>query len=210
VKFHGRRGVLLRRREITRRAIPCSSNYWITAGGPAEHREGAERFEIRKGDILLVRTGWRKTWDEPDASGVSMRRTRSGSTTTRIGPDSLKFFNDNGHRGGRLGTTRRWSGIPARPKYQRKAFGISRCRSHDFLWNRGAYIMEILNLDELAKDQRTSSSSPRSIAAARGIGVPINRSPSDNIVPAVVMRSVKKSFPLGVGGRRSRSSDIEA
>ena len=45
-------------------------------------------------------------------------------------------------------------GFPSKPDYQRKAFGFLGLPLHvDFIWNRGAYIMEILNLDELAKDQ---------------------------------------------------------
>ena len=45
-------------------------------------------------------------------------------------------------------------GFPAKPQYTRKAFGFLALPLHaDFVWNRGAYILEILNLDELAKDQ---------------------------------------------------------
>ena len=45
--------------------------------------------------------------------------------------------------------------LPDRPGYTRKAFGgFQGLPLHvDFIWNRGAYIIEIMNLDELAKDQ---------------------------------------------------------
>ena len=45
----------------------------------------------------------------------------------------------------------------------------------DFLWNRGAYIIEILNLDELAKDQAYEFLFVLSPLLLRGgIGVPVN------------------------------------
>jgi hypothetical protein len=45
----------------------------------------------------------------------------------------------------------------------------------EFLWNRGAYILEILNLDELAKDQAYEFLFVLGPLLERGgIGVPIN------------------------------------
>ena len=45
----------------------------------------------------------------------------------------------------------------------------------DFLWNRGAYIMEILNLDELAQDQAYEFLFVLGPLLLRGgIGVPVN------------------------------------
>jgi kynurenine formamidase len=45
----------------------------------------------------------------------------------------------------------------------------------EFLWNRGAYIMEILNLDELAADQAYEFLFVLGPLLFRGgIGVPIN------------------------------------
>src|SRR5207249_6203656 len=66
--------------------------------------------------------------------------------------------------------------FPPDPKYQRKAFGYLALPIHtDFLWNRGAYIMEILNLDELAKDQAYEFLFVLGPLLLRGgIGVPIN------------------------------------
>ena len=59
----------------------------------------------------------------------------------------------------------------------RKAFGgYTTAPLHpDFLWNRGAYIMEILNLDELAKDQAYEFLFVLGPLLLRGgIGVPVN------------------------------------
>jgi len=59
-------------------------------------------------------------------------------------------------------------GFPVNPNYQRKAFGFLGLPLHvDFIWNRGAYIMEILNLDELARIRRTSSCRAWPAAAQR-------------------------------------------
>jgi kynurenine formamidase len=45
----------------------------------------------------------------------------------------------------------------------------------EFLWNRGAYIIEILNLDELAKDQAYEFLFVLGPLLLRGgIGVPVN------------------------------------
>jgi hypothetical protein len=47
---------------------PLPVDYWITVED-LQNTAKAENVEIRKGDILLVRTGWRKTWGEPDEAG---------------------------------------------------------------------------------------------------------------------------------------------
>ena len=67
-------------------------------------------------------------------------------------------------------------GFPPNPQYQRKAFGFLALPLHtDVLWNRGGYIMEILNLDELAKDQAYEFLFVLGPLLLRGgIGVPIN------------------------------------
>ena len=68
-------------------------------------------------------------------------------------------------------------GFPGEPKLLRKAFGgFQGLPLHvDFLWNRGAYIMEILNLDELAKDQAYEFLFVLGPLLLRGgIGVPVN------------------------------------
>ena len=68
-------------------------------------------------------------------------------------------------------------GVPVNPQYTRKAFGgLPDLPLHvDFLWNRGAYIMEILNLDELAKDQAYEFLFVLGPLLLRGgIGVPVN------------------------------------
>ena len=67
-------------------------------------------------------------------------------------------------------------GFPVNPNYQRKAFGFLGLPLHvDFIWNRGAYIIEILNLDELAKDKAYEflfTLGP--LLLKGGIGVPVN------------------------------------
>jgi len=63
------------------------------------------------------------------------------------------------------------------PKYTRKAFGgyASGPLHADFLWNRDTYIMERLNLDELAKDQAYEFLFVLGPLLLRGgIGVPVN------------------------------------
>src|SRR2546427_766811 len=106
----------------------------------------------------------------------NMPPPKPAGTEHGIGPDSLKSFNDMdivavGSDNGAL----EW-GFPPDPKYQRKAFGYLALPIHtDFLWNRGAYIMEILNLDELAKDQAYEFLFVLGPLLLRGgIGVPIN------------------------------------
>ena len=67
-------------------------------------------------------------------------------------------------------------GLPVKPNYTRKAFGFHALPLHvDFLWNRGAYIIEIMNLDELAKDQAYEFFFVIGPLPLRGgIGVPVN------------------------------------
>jgi len=47
---------------------PLPVDYWITLED-LQNTAKAQNVEIRKGDILLIRTGWRKTWNEPDEAG---------------------------------------------------------------------------------------------------------------------------------------------
>ena len=67
-------------------------------------------------------------------------------------------------------------GAPLPPGYTRKAFSFPELPLHvDFLWNRGAYIIEILNLDELAKDKAYEFLFVLGPLLLRGgIGVPVN------------------------------------
>jgi hypothetical protein len=67
-------------------------------------------------------------------------------------------------------------GFPVKPEYTRKAFGFLGLPLHvDFIWNRGAYIMEILNLDDLAKDRAYEFFFVLGpLLLKGGIGVPIN------------------------------------
>jgi hypothetical protein len=67
-------------------------------------------------------------------------------------------------------------GFPANPRTARKAFRILGLPLNVyFIWNRGAYIIEILNLDELAKDKAYEfffTLGP--LLLKGGIGVPVN------------------------------------
>jgi kynurenine formamidase len=47
------------------------------AGRSPEYRE-AQKVEIQKGDILLIRTGWRKMWDEQARTGMLIPHIPSG------------------------------------------------------------------------------------------------------------------------------------
>ena len=67
--------------------------------------------------------------------------------------------------------------FPLEPGYSRRAYGgFQGLPLHvDFIWNRGAYIIEILNLDELAKDQAYEFLFVVGPLLLRGgIGVPVN------------------------------------
>jgi kynurenine formamidase len=67
--------------------------------------------------------------------------------------------------------------FPMDPAYTRKAFGgFQGLPLHvDFIWNRGAYILEIMNLDELAKDGAYEFLFVVAPLLLRGgIGVPVN------------------------------------
>ena len=93
-----------------------------------------------------------------------------------VGPDSLAFFNEMDIVAiGADNAAVEW-GFPAKPNYDRKAFGFQALPLHaDFLWNRGAYIIEIMNLDELAQDQAYEFLFVLSPLLLRGgIGVPVN------------------------------------
>src|SRR5262245_18551296 len=146
-------------------------------GDAASVRFMVGRGVLRKGDILLVRTDWRKTRDEPDAAGrLDAAHTKWHQPQPGLGPDCLKFLNDMEIVAIGADNAAVESGFPPDPKYQRKAFGFPALPLHaDFIWNRGAYIMEILNLDELAKDQAYEFLFVLGPLLLRGgIGVPIN------------------------------------
>src|SRR5262249_9507423 len=92
------------------------------------------------------------------------------------GPDSLAFFNEMDIVAiGSDNAAVEW-GFPVKANYVRKAFGFPALPLHvDFFWNRGAYIIEIFNLDELAKDQAYEFLFVLSPLLLRGgIGVPVN------------------------------------
>jgi kynurenine formamidase len=93
-----------------------------------------------------------------------------------VGPDALAFLNEMEIVAiGADNAAVEW-GFPAKPNYVKKAFGFQSLPLHvDFLWNRGAYIIEILNLDELAADQAYEFLFVLGPLLFRGgIGVPVN------------------------------------
>jgi kynurenine formamidase len=157
-------------------ADPLPSDYWITVED-LQNTAKAQNVEIRKGDILLVRTGWRKTWGEPDSSGrLDAAHTKWHQPQPGIGPDCLGYLNEMEIVAiGADNAAVEW-GFPTKPNYQRKAFGFHGLPLHvDFLWNRGAYIMEIMNLDELAKDRVYEFLFVLGpLLLKGGVGVPIN------------------------------------
>jgi kynurenine formamidase len=155
---------------------PLPSDYWITLED-LQNTAKAQNVEIQKGDILLIRTGWRKMWDEPDADGrVDIAHRKWHQPQPGVGPDSLAFFNEMDIVAIGADTAAVEWGFPAKPNYVRKAFGFQALPLHaDFLWNRGAYIIEIMNLDELAQDQAYEFLFVLSPLLLRGgIGVPVN------------------------------------
>ena len=175
VKFMVGRGVLL---DVARYkgTDPLPNGYWISLED-LQNTAKAQKVEIQKGDILLVRTGWRKMWDEPGPDGkVDPAHTKWHQAQPGVGADSLTFFNDMdivavGADNGAL----EWGF--GNPQYVRKAFGgyATGPLHPDFLWSRGAYIMELLNLDELAKDQTYEFLFVLGPLLLRGgIGVPVN------------------------------------
>jgi kynurenine formamidase len=157
-------------------ADPLPVDYWISTED-LQNTAKAQNVEIRKGDILLIRTGWRKTWGEPDSSGrLDAAHTKWHQPQPGVGPDCLKFLNEMEIVAiGSDNAAVEW-GFPANPQYTRKAFGFLGLPLHvDFIWNRGAYIIEILNLDELAKDRAYEfffTLGP--LLLKGGIGVPVN------------------------------------
>src|SRR4029450_701850 len=101
------------------------------------------------------RTGWSRTWARPGADGRADPAHRQYlRPQPGVGPDTLSFFNDMEIVAIGSDTAPVERNFPADPGYTRKAFnGFQGLPLHvDFIWNRGAYIIEILNLDELAKD----------------------------------------------------------
>ena len=175
VLYMAARGVLL---DVARYkgTDPLPVDYWISLQD-LQNTAKAQNVEIRKGDILLVRTGWRKTWDEPDAAGrLDAAHSKWHQAQPGVGPDCLKFLNDMEIVAiGSDNAAVEW-GFPVNPKYTRKAFGFLALPLHtDFIWNRGAYIIEILNLDELAKDRAYEFLFVLGPLLFRGgIGVPVN------------------------------------
>jgi len=175
VLYMAGRGVLL---DVARYkgTDPLPVDYWISLQD-LQNTAKAQNVEIRKGDILLVRTGWRKTWDEPDAAGrLDAAHSKWHQAQPGVGPDCLKFLNDMEIVAiGSDNAAVEW-GFPVNPKYTRKAFGFLALPLHtDFIWNRGAYIIEILNLDELAKDRAYEFLFVLGPLLFRGgIGVPVN------------------------------------
>src|SRR4029434_4221419 len=67
VKFMVGRGVLLDVAKY-KGQDPLPSSYWISLDD-LQNTAKAQKVDIQKGDILLVRTGWRKMWNEPGPDG---------------------------------------------------------------------------------------------------------------------------------------------
>jgi kynurenine formamidase len=176
VKFMVGRGVLLDVAKY-KGQDPLPQNYWITVED-LQNTAKAQNVEIRKGDILLIRTGWRKMWDQPGPDGrADLAHRVYLQPQPGVGPDCLPFLNDMEIVAIGADTAAVEWNFPFDPSYTRKAFGgFQGLPLHvDFIWNRGAYIIEILNLDELAKDSAYEFLFVVSPLLLRGgIGVPVN------------------------------------
>jgi kynurenine formamidase len=155
---------------------PLPSNYWITLED-LQNTAKAQKVDIQKGDILLIRTGWRKMWSEPGPDGRhDPLHTKWHQSEPGVGVDSFAFLNEMEIVAiGADNAAVEWN-FPAEAGYTRKAYGFLGLPLHvEFLWNRGAYIMEILNLDELAADQVYEFLFVLGpLLLKGGIGVPIN------------------------------------
>ena len=176
VKFMVGRGVLLDVAKY-KGQDPLPASYWITVDD-LKNTAKAQNVEIQKGDALLIRTGWRKMWDQPGPDGrTDLAHTKYLQPEPGVGPDCLPFLNDMEIVAiGADNAAVEWN-FPLEPGYARRAFGgFQGLPLHvDFIWNRGAYIIEIMNLDELAKDQAYEFLFVVSPLLLRGgIGVPVN------------------------------------
>jgi len=161
-----------RRREI-QKSDPLPVDYWITLED-LQNTAKAQNVEIRKGDILLVPDGLAQDVGRARTPpGVSMRRTRSASTTTRHRADSLKFFNDMDIVAAAR-TTRRWSGDSRQTRSISEGLRYLALAIHTDSSGTAAPNHGDPQLDELAKDRRTSSLRLVHCCCAAGIGVPIN------------------------------------
>jgi hypothetical protein len=67
VKYIVGRGVLLDVAKY-KGQDPLPGNSWISQED-LKNTAKAQQVEIQKGDILLIRTGWRKLWDAPGTDG---------------------------------------------------------------------------------------------------------------------------------------------
>ena len=90
VRFMVGRGVLLDVAKY-KGQDPLPGNYWITLED-LQNTAKAQNVEIQKGDILLVRTGWRKTWDQPGPDGrVDIAHRASGISRSPVsGPTAWR------------------------------------------------------------------------------------------------------------------------
>ena len=145
--------------------------------GPAEHREGAECRDPQ-GRHPAGPHGLAEDLGRAGQRRAARRRAHQvASAAARRRPRLPEVPERDGDRRHRLGQRGGGVGLPGETRlYTRKAFGFLGLPLHvDFIWNRGAYIIEILNLDELAKDQAYEfffSLGP--LLLKGGIGVPVN------------------------------------
>ena len=125
-----------------------------------------------------MRTGWRKTWDEPGPDGkADLLHSKWHQPAPGVGPDTLAFFHEMEIVAIGADTAAVEWNFPPAPGYTKKSLW----RLH--LWpcttiSCGVgvpYIMEILNLDDLAQDQAYEFLFVLGPLLLRGgIGVPIN------------------------------------
>jgi kynurenine formamidase len=155
---------------------PLPSNYYISLED-LQNTAKAQQVEIQKGDILLIRTGWRKMWEELGPDGrADPGHAKWHQPQPGVGADAIAFLSEREIVAiGADNAAVEWN-APGETGYTRKAYGFPGPPLHiEFLWSRGAYIMEILNLDELAKDHAYEFLFVLGPLLLRGgIGVPIN------------------------------------
>ena len=210
-------------------ADPLPVDYWITAED-LQNTAKAQNVEIRKGDILLVRTGWRKTWDEPDSSGrLDAAHTKWHQPQPGVGPDCLKFLNEMEIVAiGSDNAAVEW-GFPGEPAITPKGIRLSRpaaARRFHLEPRRlhhgdpqprragqGSGVRVLLHPWPAAAERRDrgagqSAGHPVAVTPAGPYATGDTRMIDGARAPRSILRDVKKSFPMA-GGIDLEVLDVE-
>ena len=97
----------------------------------------AQGTEIRRGDSVLVRTGWMKAWYESDADTYF-------ASQPGVGPDASLWLYDQGMV--MLGTDTSGTEVIPMPDPERTTHGV-------MLVERGVHLIEIMDLESVAQEE---------------------------------------------------------